>query len=156
MGLRVVAQSGRALRSGRRGRWFESSRPDQHAKMHGLFRQIKSHQRFSALCALIDSHDTQRLFFDQTHEKKCIPTPFGRSGKYHEFNRISFEEMQVRVCESWWMDRGILILQIHRNGECLMNRKNRGSPYTWVRNQKPVEVTLRMITKEIMLLIIFN
>jgi hypothetical protein len=26
---RDVAQSGRALRSGRRGRWFKSSRPDQ-------------------------------------------------------------------------------------------------------------------------------
>ena len=27
--LRGVAQPGRALRSGRRSRWFESSRPDQ-------------------------------------------------------------------------------------------------------------------------------
>ena len=33
--FRVVAQFGRALRSGRRGRWFKSSQPDQHFRRPG-------------------------------------------------------------------------------------------------------------------------
>ena len=37
--MRDVAQSGSALRSGRRGRWFESSHPDQ--KREATFRNWK-------------------------------------------------------------------------------------------------------------------
>jgi hypothetical protein len=50
---RGVAQPGRALRSGRRGRWFESSHPDQEFPYKSRVFQVSTNVVLTVFCPLV-------------------------------------------------------------------------------------------------------